>query len=89
MEDKSAIKRGTKVYFHGRIGISDLLTYVWSANRSTVFVDEYIIEHPQGKPAEEFFSPIKDGFEAPFRKELDINKKYLSVIAEEINIPKE
>lgn len=87
MSEQAVIKRGTKVYFQGRIGISDLLTYVWAVLGHLRI--SYIIEHPQGKPAEEFFSPIKDGFEAPFRKELDINKKYLSVNADEINIPKE
>ncbi len=81
----SDFKRGTRVYFHGRMGIKDLITYVW-----VVLNDDkktYIIEHPEnGGPVENFFN--KSPFEGKIfdEKELDKSKRYLYATQEELNI---
>jgi hypothetical protein len=80
------IKRGTKVFFQGRQGINEQITYVWAMLISPGKT-EYVVEHPQGQQAEYFFSaPQGPGFIALRINELDVNRKYLKVTLDEINV---
>jgi hypothetical protein len=80
------IKRGTNVFFQGRQGINNQITYVWALMISPGKT-EYLIEHPQGQEAEYFLSaPQGPGFIPLKRNELEPNKKYLQVTLDEINV---